>query len=245
MQTFFEQTSLVAIAFGVIFALCNCFFGYRLRKLWFALLGFSLGGLLGFFISTWLGQDAGIATLIGVVAGVVLALLSFKLYLCGVFLLCGGLFFMLWSVLLPSELSAVIYGMLVLGGVALSILIGIIAVKAVRPMVILTTAFSGGYTAVSGLFTLFNKEQGTLAMVLGIALGVAGLAFQFVSEKRRNAALEAAAAAKVPAAHEMYSYAPPANSASADCTAADPMPDPVPDSVPGSEPDSALPNEQV
>ena len=43
---------------GLIIALLNCFFGYKLRKLWSVLAGFLLGAFAGLCICAYLQQSA-------------------------------------------------------------------------------------------------------------------------------------------------------------------------------------------
>ena len=54
-RVFWTQIQGAAVAVGGLFALANCFFGYKLQKVWIALIGFLIG-LVGGFAA---GMDPG------------------------------------------------------------------------------------------------------------------------------------------------------------------------------------------
>ena len=74
--------------FGMIFlglALLNCFLGYRLKKLWISMIGFLLGIAIGAGITALFSENKTVILAAGLVVGILVALLSFRLYLIGVF----------------------------------------------------------------------------------------------------------------------------------------------------------------
>ena len=73
--------------FGMIFlglALLNCFLGYRLKKLWISMIGFLLGIAIGAGITALFSENKTVILAAGLVVGILVALLSFRLY-CGTF----------------------------------------------------------------------------------------------------------------------------------------------------------------
>ena len=81
-------------------ALLTCFFGFRLRRLWYSLLVFALGALLGFAVSRlFLPEKLWICLLIGLAVGLLAAGFTFRIYkavvfvlaFCCVFAMVGGL----------------------------------------------------------------------------------------------------------------------------------------------------------
>ena len=58
-RVFCTQIQGAAVAVGGLFALANCFFGYKLQKVWIALIGFLIGLVGGFAAGMALGLDAG------------------------------------------------------------------------------------------------------------------------------------------------------------------------------------------
>ena len=69
----------VAAGFSILFSLLNCFFGYKLRKLWIALFGFLLGFFIGFAVVTVAAGGADwLAVTVGLLAGLVVGVLVLK-----------------------------------------------------------------------------------------------------------------------------------------------------------------------
>lgn len=80
------------LTFSILFAVLQCFFGYKLLKLWIGLIGFLIGFALGFFLARALvNGEAYVPALVGIVVGLVFALLAFRIYLIGVFVYCGAI----------------------------------------------------------------------------------------------------------------------------------------------------------
>lgn len=174
----FDQLSYHS--FGVMgllvlgFALLNCFLGYRLRKFWMALLGFLIGAFAGFAIASVFTNTGWILLAATLGSGIVLAFLAFRLYLFGVFLytVFVGYGFVVglighdrwWSLMLC---------------VAAALVIGILAVKFVRPVIILTTAVSGGFTAVNQILGWLSVTDIRFLYGLALALSLVGILVQF------------------------------------------------------------------
>ena len=57
-RVFWTQIQGAAVAVGGLFALANCFFGYKLQKVWIALIGFLIGLVGGFAAGMALGLEA-------------------------------------------------------------------------------------------------------------------------------------------------------------------------------------------
>lgn len=180
-----EGVGGVILAVSIVMALVNCFFGYKLEKFWIALVCFCIGALGGGIVSgVLLHQSATVTALAAVVLGVVLSLLSFKLYLAGVFVFSGGI--TLWACVLLLR-NPIWLGWAV--GVLAGVLIGILAVKFTRPVMILTTSIGGGLAAAKSLFLLlpasFSAWAGWLPLVVGVVLAVLGLFVQINADKKR------------------------------------------------------------
>jgi hypothetical protein len=173
----------VLLLFGILPALAHCFFGYRLLKLWLFLAGLALGLASGYGAGMRMNLGQTPCILIGVVLGLALGFLAFKIWKLGVFLLCGGMAYLFGAVWIPQWwLTALV-----------AIAVGILAVKFVRPVVILSTGLSGGSSAVQalscalvslGALPTVNFLSGWLAWVLGIVLAVGGIAYQFKHSPR-------------------------------------------------------------
>lgn len=169
----------VMSAFGIIFGAIECFFGYRLFRIVTMISGFFVGGLLGGIIGGIVsGEGAGALfgfLLIGILGG----WLAFKLYKLAVFVTCflsGGILG-LGIGLIGGEIEL---------GLSLSPILGIFAgvlgVIFTKPVIIISTSFSGGTAMGAALDGLLNGDG--LGTFLGVLLGVAGVFLQFWMEKK-------------------------------------------------------------
>ena len=168
------QAGWVLIAFQTIFSLLNCFFGYKLQKVWIAIVGFLIGFFIGFVCSVSLFKlNAGIGTLAGVLLGLVLAFVAFKIYKAGVFLLCGiTIYGMLYQLISVQWLGIVL-------GILCGIGAGILALKFLRPAIIFSTAVGRGVSGAQQLLSLFKVTNLTIVLCAGLALAAAGMIVQF------------------------------------------------------------------
>lgn len=139
-QAVVTQIQGITVAVGGLFALANCFFGYKLQRVWITLAGFFIGLVLGFLMGIGFGLDAGPALLIGVALGIVL-------------------------------------------GIAGGITAGVLAVKFLRPVIILTTGVGYGLSAGQMLLSLFHITSMAVILPVGGALALAGVIVQFSTTK--------------------------------------------------------------
>lgn len=184
LNNFLTGFGQVMLIFSVALSLLQCFFGYRLLKLWVTVIGFLAGFALGFGISMYLIKDeAYLPAVIGLAAGVLLALLAFRLYLAGVFLFCGLIAFSAVQTISAPEGQGWDILMIVLGIVAF-LAAGVLAVKFSRPCIIAVTAVSGAFNAVDALQTPVPAlgDDG-IRLLAGILVAALGIAVQFFTTK--------------------------------------------------------------
>lgn len=184
LNNFLTGFGQVMLIFSVALSLLQCFFGYRLLKLWVTVIGFLAGFALGFGISMYLIKDeAYLPAVIGLAAGVLLALLAFRLYLAGVFLFCGLIAFSAVQTISAPEGPGWDILMIVLGIVAF-LAAGVLAVKFSRPCIIAVTAVSGAFNAVDALQTPVPAlgDDG-IRLLAGILVAALGIAVQFFTTK--------------------------------------------------------------
>lgn len=172
---FLQGTAVVFAALSLILAVIQGLFGYRLLKLWVALVGFLGGALLGGYLAKGFGAEGWILVLATVGAGIVLTVFAFRIFLLGVFLFCGflGSFFILQTEFLQSGLLR--FSLALAVGIAL----GILAVKFVRPTVISVSSLTAAATVSKGLPgfwqrfgtfpEVFDGKQGRLLLYFGTA----------------------------------------------------------------------------
>ena len=163
MPDFSALTALWPTLLTVLLALADCFLGFQLSKFWISLAGFVLGAAL----EGWL------FLLCLLLLGAAGALLAYRIYRGGVFLLCflaafGGIY-----ALIPTPWVGA------LAGCAAGLLAGVLSLKLLRPALILSTGIGGGLCAGAGLLPLLGLENPLWGLLAGIALAIAGVAVQF------------------------------------------------------------------
>ncbi|MDO4269368.1 MAG: WG repeat-containing protein [Eubacteriales bacterium] len=165
----------VLLAFAALLGLLYCFFGFKLMRLWFAVCGFFAGAAIGFFAMSFAfhAESAGPHILAALAGGVLGAILLYRVYLLGVFLLNGLLSFLVFVLLLGYETAP-----LVIAGVC-AVICGVLAVKFVRVWTILSTGVSGGLAAGCALAALLGVSSPGLALLLGAVIAVLGILFQW------------------------------------------------------------------
>lgn len=182
----------------IIWGLADCFFGYRIFKLTITILGVVMGAGLGTCLGVWFFDNSLAAPFIGLFLGGVLGgVLSFYIYLIGVFILGFGLGVILAAPFL-EQLGGTGFNLLLVLGV----LSGIFSIILVKVMVIVATAVTGAFRVVFGaayllggnnLFHAFTDPESLLAM-LGesnelfwtmVLTAVAGILVQYRSRKKR------------------------------------------------------------
>lgn len=168
----------VWLALGVVMAFLNCFFGFKLLKVWCTLTGFLIGSIVAFAITEHFSKKPEVSTIVAVVAGAVLGFLAYKLYLAGVFVLCAGLSYLAYTLLVPAQTNEVLHWVLPVVGFVLAVVVGVLAIKFVHPVVVLSTGIGGGLSAAAGLLGIFGFQQGTAATVAGVLLAVLGIFVQ-------------------------------------------------------------------
>lgn len=164
------QYQLLILPVGILFSLAQCFFGFRYLKSWVALLGFCVGLGGGYIVSERILEGSTYApVMIGVLAGIILLLLSFMLFKAGVFVLCAVVTAeMLWNLPvfgkiedlnLPGSVGTKITALLPIFIIlVVAVAIGFIAMKSTRKIVIAVTGITGAYRAISYLTTLLNVD---------------------------------------------------------------------------------------
>lgn len=169
ISTIITIASIITLLIGIAF----CLWGYKIVRVLFAICGALLGSMLGSLFCTLVleSNDAmGLCAVIGAILG---AVLLFKLYQVGVFLLafCLGTFI----IALVTSFSSDAMPICLLVGV----IVGVLAVIWIRPAIIISTSLSGGSTAATGLCVLLGITDGSVTSVIALALTIIGIVYQF------------------------------------------------------------------
>lgn len=176
-----EVLASASIYLSIALALLTCFFGFRLRRLWYSLLVFALGALLGFAVSKlFLPDKIWLCLLIGLGVGLLAAGFTFRIYKAVVFVLAFCCVF----ALVGEVLGDVQPVLAVIAGVVLGILAGILAAKFQYYVIVILTAVTGGWRAASGLRRVIPSMTPQFMLILAAVLIAAGLIVQFVTTKK-------------------------------------------------------------
>jgi|GEM_PF-640250 len=167
-----QPIRLIAIIL-FIFGVLQCFFGYRIFKFWIAVCGFLTFGILGGLMSVFVLGSSGAGMFFGLLFAIGGAYISFKIYKVGVFTLCGLMGFLLTYILTQSIVLSIILG---LG-------VGILSQFFVKPVIILSTSVSGGFTSAMSLLTILKVDSNSDSIVLSIVFSIGGILIQFALHK--------------------------------------------------------------
>ena len=172
IENIFREISVGIAVILFIFNSIQCFFGYKLTKLWISISGFFLFGLVGLGIGA--ASGGGETVIIwGLVLAIIGAFIAFKLYKIGIFLLgfIGGL---ILGILIFNSISL---------GVLLGVMLGVLSFILTKPVIIISTAIPAGMIAGNSLVTIFGSDSRGLGLVLGIIYAIAGIAVQWITNK--------------------------------------------------------------
>lgn len=178
------QEYMIVFTFGgAVFALLNCFMGYRLRKVWGCLLGFLAGGAGGSVVGYFYTNDWMLALAAGAGGALILGFLAWVFYKLGVFVMCTGfVYFMIISFFEdPSAMSHLI-------ALVIGVFVGTLALGFERQLVIAITAFCGGIGGMGLLLSMAGIQSGAAQLLLGLGLGAFGAFVQALPYMNRRSA---------------------------------------------------------
>lgn len=159
----------------------SCFLGYKLLKIWIAIIGFVIGMALGYFLSYKHVSNMAIPILIGFLVGLLIGFVAFRIYKMGVFLIAFVTTVTFFGQLLahynePAWIWLILT--LVLASVA-----AVVALKFVKPVIIISTALNGAASVVIGVFWLMKIDAEYMLLLSAILLAIVGVIVQFLTNK--------------------------------------------------------------
>lgn len=167
-----NQFSGVMAAVVFIIGIIQCYFGFKLFKVWLAIGGFIVGAIVGVFIGGVAFNSGGAAIIFGFILAVILAYLAVKIYFLGIFILGGSCGFIIAMILSNSTPLSVVFG----------IIIGIIAAYFTKIAIIASTSISGGLSAGVALKQLLNGQE-SLSVIFVALFVITGLYVQYKMNK--------------------------------------------------------------
>ena len=162
----------MVIWIGFISSISSCFFGYKLFKIYIAVIGFIIFGVIGFIVSA-LNNLGDMNIFIALLFGIIGAFLAYRLYLIGVFIMYSVIGLIISIVIFKEIGFAVVFSMV----------IGILSVKFAKPVIIISTGISGGFAIGNSLSFLMVNSNYTMTIILSLTFALAGIWVQFHMDK--------------------------------------------------------------
>lgn len=185
-----EKYSVPLLIFGIILALLQCLFGYKMKKYWTCIDGLMVFGVTGGIIAHQEGLGIGLVIAITAGAGLIGGLSGYFLWLAGCFF---RVFFfvsiIVFSICTACELA--VLGMII--GLAAGLIAGILAAAFNKPFMIIYTSIAGAFTAAGFLTTLVPEltRMWFLPVVIGGACSILGIIIQAVTNMEKHGSAEA------------------------------------------------------
>lgn len=184
-----DSQALFALIAGGVLALVQCFFGFRLQKFLIALVGFFIGFLAGLGISAALNLPAWAPWAIAAAVGLILGILAFRIYKVGIFGIC-----FVEAIVCVYSFNLQPRWVMVFVGLLAGLVLGALAVRYTRPMIILSTGLGGAAgvaKALTGIGPVEKFLQSTGAafwatLVIGAVMAVLGITYQFHHTKKAD-----------------------------------------------------------
>ena len=173
--------TLAMAFFGIVlvFGLVNCILGYRLLRFWMMIFGFLMGAGAGFFGVYEAGaSDKTIYVVVMLIAGVVLAVISFAIFKAGIFIIGAGIGLTVTIYLIHPTTSFTFF-LCLLTGVGL----GFLALRYEREVIIVGTSILGGILSGFATAKLTNMEEIPFGIIFSIGFALVGMLIQFAINK--------------------------------------------------------------
>lgn len=180
------QILSVITIISLIFYLLQTFFGYKLFRGSCAVIGFLIGLILGISVSSSFFHLSGAwPPIIGVIAGIIIGIISFKLFLIGLFILVFLIsFFLAEMIPFPKTGNWPIFSIVI--AVVIAIIAAILAVRYQQTVIIVCTGIGGAINSVN----TFNNMTGFLKdpvyyWAAAALLAACGLFVQYLTNRDR------------------------------------------------------------
>ena len=163
----------MALIVVLVLGIANCFFGFRLMKIWLAFVGVLAGAAFGYGLSSHLLESHGLSLFIAAISAVLFGAAAFWIYQTGVFLFCLCAGTLAGSFLFRPTTSLGFFLCILLGAG-----LGFLGVKFVKPIIIFLTSVQGGMSI--GIAAVYLADIGGLPLgtALGAGMTVIGIVVQ-------------------------------------------------------------------
>ncbi len=172
-----QTATLYAAIIGII-GVIFCFFGFKFTKVCFAF----VGGTVGFFVfrsvATAFTDHPSADILCGIVGGLLLGFLLFRIYKLGVFV-SGAILAAALALGITGGEDTTSY---IIAGVA-GLAAGIISLLWIRPSIVISTSLLGGVLVSSAIPLIIDSISKTILLIIALGLAVLGIFFQWKDTK--------------------------------------------------------------
>lgn len=173
--------AMVFFSIVLVFGAVNCILGYRLLRFWMMIFGFLMGagaGLFGVYEAGISSKAAyGAAMLI---AGVILAVISFAIFKAGIFIIGAGIGLTLTIYVIHPTTSFTFF-LCLLTGVGL----GLLALRYEREVIIVGTSILGGILSGFATAKLTNMDEIPFGIIFSIGFALVGMLIQFAINRSK------------------------------------------------------------
>jgi len=176
-----QPVGMVFAIIGLIVMGIACFAGYRLQKVWIAIIGFALGAFGGWKLATIFVDNSVIEMLIAVIAGFFIAVLAVCIHKLGVFLMCAFFGFALSAAVLSAFMAEPMSVLAIAGTVGFAM--GVLGVIFTKPVIIIVSAFYGGIKIADFIMMILAMKVFYYLLVGGCIIAIIGLAVQFFTTR--------------------------------------------------------------
>ncbi len=172
LDTVIRLFSCVSFVIGAV----ECFAGFKIMKTMLVIWGLFIGALLGAAVGVTAGNVV-LGVILVLLFSVGLAILAYKLYLAGIFILIVFSTALAFYVILEKIVLSLLLG----------IAIGALAMFFVKPVVIMSTAFSGTGIILSSAYKIMNlgiNANPVVTAILWIPIALAGIVVQYLTTQK-------------------------------------------------------------
>lgn len=172
----FENIIRLFACISLIIGAVECFAGFKIMKAMMAIWGFFIGAMIGVVIGV-VTESTALGVILVVIFGVALAILSFKLYLAGIFILTAFLTTVALYIMFENIFVALLF----------AVVVGILAIYFVKPVVIITTAISGAGIILSSAYMIMDlglNGSPVVTVILWIPIALSGIAVQYITTQK-------------------------------------------------------------
>ena len=182
--TLYQHIQMGVLLFSLVLALLQCFFGFKFLKFWITLAGLILGAIVGgAIVAAFMPERPWYAYAIIALLAVIFAILSYKLYVVGVFIFLGAVAAAgAYAFLSSFNIDPTV---LLVSCAIIFIVAGVLGVRYQKPLIIIITSIAGAVSAVrilSEIIPLVKENEGYRIIILG-ALAGTGMLMQFLLNK--------------------------------------------------------------